>query len=219
MEGEGDFGQGGEGMMGGVPYGRPMAMNMQEDISDGLTLDSLTFRLGPFFMAFPPGMAAEVTLQGIWFSHGKRSWSRIRNASTRCFQRSEAPVPIAEIELARARHHLQRLYHALHLAGLEALSLSSLRLAHGLSTSSTLDGLRRRLVRSGFFHLAAVGGGVLNTEQARQFGGPAARAAGLADDLRSHDAGYRRLGFSPYARTEEESRPVGSKSWTKSNNP
>ena len=197
-KGEGDFGQGGEGMMGGVPYGRPMAMNMQEDISDGLTLDSLTFRLGPFFMAFPPGMAAEGTLQGglvqSWETQLEPYPQRLDAVF---FNARKHPVPIAEIELARARHHLQRLYHALHLAGLEALSLSSLRLAHGLSTSSTLDGLRRRLVRSGFFHLAAVGGGLLNTEQARQFGGPAARAAGLADDLRSHDAGYRRLGFSP----------------------
>ncbi|MGQ7245102.1 hypothetical protein ACUN9V_16760 [Salinicola sp. V024] len=201
-EGEGDFGQGGEGMMGGVPYGRPMAMNMEDDIRDGLTLDSLTFRLGPFFFAFPPGMAAEITLQGDLVETWKTQFAPYPQFLDEVFFNAhERPVPIAEVELARVRHHLQRLFHALHLAGLESVSLRALRLAHGLSTSSTLDGLRRALSRSGFFRLTA-GGGALGPEQARMIGGPAARAAGMADDLRSEDAGYRRLGFSPVCQAE-----------------
>ena len=201
-EGEGDFGQGGEGMMGGVPYGRPMAMNMADDIRDGLTLDSLTFRLGPFFCAFPPGMAAEITLQGDLVQTWQTQLAPYPQPLDEVFfDALERPVPIAEVELARGRHHLQRLFHALHLAGLEGVSLRALRLAHGLSTSSTLDGLRRALSRSGFFRLTA-GGGVLGPEQARMVGGPAARAAGMADDLRSEDAGYRRLGFSPVCQAE-----------------
>ena len=201
-EGEGDFGQGGEGMMGGVPYGRPMAMNMENDIRDGLTLDSLTFRLGPFFFAFPPGMSAEITLQGDLV----QTWQTQlvpypQSLDPVFFTARERPVPIAEIELARARHHLHRLYRGLHLAGLEGASLSALRLAQNLSTTSTLDGLRRYLSRSGFFRLAAIKGGELGPEQARRIGGPAARAAGLDEDLRSGDAGYRRLGFSPVCQT------------------
>lgn len=206
-EGEGDYGQGGEGMMGGVPYGRPMAMNMQDDIRDGLTLDSLTFRLGPFFSAFPPGMMAEITLQGDLV----QTWSTQlapypQSLDPVFFTARERPVPIAELELARARHHLHRLFQALRLAGLENASLDALRLAQNLSTSSTLGGLRRRLVRSGFFRLSSMEGGVLDPEQARQIGGPAARAAGLDDDLRLEDAGYRRLRFSPACQTHGNTR-------------
>ena len=130
-EGKGDFGQGGEGMMGGVPYGRPMAMNMEDDIRDGLTLDSLTFRLGPFFFAFPPGMAAEITLQGDLVQTWKTQLAPYPQPLDEVFfDARERPVPIAEVELARVRHHLHRLFHALHLAGLEGVSLRALRLAH-----------------------------------------------------------------------------------------
>ncbi len=61
--GKGDHGQGGEGMMGGVPYGRPMAMT-GPDVRDGLELDAYTARLGPFTPMLPPGLELEVTLQG-----------------------------------------------------------------------------------------------------------------------------------------------------------
>lgn len=61
--GKGDHGQGGEGMMGGVPYGRPMAMTA-DDIRDGLALDAYTARIGPFAPMLLPGLVLEVTLQG-----------------------------------------------------------------------------------------------------------------------------------------------------------
>lgn len=61
--GEGDHGQGGKGMMGGTPYGRPMAMTGAE-IRDGLQLDRYTARIGPFAPMLPPGMVLEVILQG-----------------------------------------------------------------------------------------------------------------------------------------------------------
>lgn len=61
--GQGEHGQGGEGMMGGVPYGRPMAMTA-EDLRDGLQLDAFRLRLGPFAPMLPPGMELELTLQG-----------------------------------------------------------------------------------------------------------------------------------------------------------
>lgn len=197
-QGLGDDGHGGEGMMGGTPYGRPMAMNMQDDIRDGLTLDSLTFRLGPFYPLLPPGLAAEITLQGDVI----QSWTSLSSAYPRAldaiFQTArEQPVSIAELELARARHHLRQLYLALRLAGLESLGLQALRLARGLTPASRINGLRRRLMRSGFFNLAALDGGVLDAEMARRLGGPAARAAGIDADLRRDDAHYRRLGFSP----------------------
>ncbi|PZX11766.1 hypothetical protein LX81_03843 [Palleronia aestuarii] len=61
--GVGPHGQGGKGMMGGTPYGRPMAMTA-DDPRDGLALDAYTARLGPFVPMLPPGLVLEVTLQG-----------------------------------------------------------------------------------------------------------------------------------------------------------
>lgn len=62
--GRGDHGQGGEGMMGGKPYGRPMPMT-DDDIRDELALDSYTACFGPFLRQFPPpGLMLEITLQG-----------------------------------------------------------------------------------------------------------------------------------------------------------
>ncbi|WMS44421.1 hypothetical protein RDV64_08535 [Acuticoccus sp. MNP-M23] len=62
-KGEGDHGQGGEGMMGGVPYGRPMAMT-DDDVRDGLALDAYRATYGPFLPTMPPGLALDLTLQG-----------------------------------------------------------------------------------------------------------------------------------------------------------
>lgn len=61
--GKGDHGQGGKGMMGGTPYGRPLAMT-GDDIRDGLALDSFTCEFGPFLDVLPPGLRLEITLQG-----------------------------------------------------------------------------------------------------------------------------------------------------------
>src|SRR3546814_14230756 len=61
--GKGDHGQGGEGMMGGKPYGRPMAMT-EDDRRDGLALDAYTATFGPFLPVFPPGLQLSLTLQG-----------------------------------------------------------------------------------------------------------------------------------------------------------
>ena len=60
--GRGGNGQGGDGMMGGAPWGRPMARTA--DDRDGLALDRLTVTFGPFTPGFPPGLSAEVQLQG-----------------------------------------------------------------------------------------------------------------------------------------------------------
>lgn len=61
--GKGKNGQGGDGMMGGNPYGRPMAMT-DDDMRDGLALDAYTASFGPFLPMFPPGLVLDVTLQG-----------------------------------------------------------------------------------------------------------------------------------------------------------
>jgi hypothetical protein len=61
--GVGPHGQGGKGMMGGTPYGRPMAMT-GEDIRDGLQLDRYSAQVGPFAPMLPPGLVLDLTLQG-----------------------------------------------------------------------------------------------------------------------------------------------------------
>jgi hypothetical protein len=62
-QGVGPHGQGGKGMMGGVPYGRPMAMT-HEDGRDGLQLDQTTVQIGPFLQTWPCGLVLELALQG-----------------------------------------------------------------------------------------------------------------------------------------------------------
>ena len=61
--GIGPHGQGGKGMMGGVPYGRPMAMT-GADGRDGLMLDEVSVTIGPYLKAWPPGLVLELVLQG-----------------------------------------------------------------------------------------------------------------------------------------------------------
>ncbi|RBI69168.1 hypothetical protein DQ400_00225 [Vreelandella sulfidaeris] len=199
-EGLGDDGHGGEGMMGGNPYGRPMAMNMQDDLRDGLTLDTLTFRLGPFHPALPPGLQAEISLQGDLV----QSWSVTRPPFASVIDpvflaARQAPVSIAALELTRARHHLHRLYRGLCIAGWPTLAERTLHFAGKLGPDSDIAGLRRSLERSGLWRLAlpAPGRGEVDKAQARELGGPAARAAGIEEDLRCQDANYRRLGFVP----------------------
>ena len=61
--GVGPHGQGGKGMMGGTPYGRPMAMT-NDDLRDGLSLDAYSAPFGPFLPMLPPGLILDLTLQG-----------------------------------------------------------------------------------------------------------------------------------------------------------
>lgn len=208
-QGLGDDGHGGEGMMGGNPYGRPMAMNMQDDLRDGLTLDTLTFRLGPFHPLLPPGMVSEISLQGDLVQSWTIQRAPFSVAIDPIFHAArQAPVPIAALELARVRHHLFQLSGGLYLAGWPSLGIKVLRLAGELNLQSDIGGLRKRLARGGFFRLAqpAPGRGCLDEGQAMQIGGWAARAAGFDMDLRSRDAHYRRLGFMPVCQAGNDTR-------------
>lgn len=196
-EGLGDHGQGGEGMMGGKPYGRPMAMPT-DDLRDGLQLDPLSFSIGPFTAVLPPGLSARLTLHGdviAEFEVASRPYPV--QLSDRFRQALEHPVEIADLEMARAEYHLRQLSHALWINGLESLSLAVLKRVHSLKPGDSISGLYRWLNRTGFFSSTGAGKGVLSPEQAEFIGGPAARAAGLAKDARLDDPGYQQLGFEP----------------------
>lgn len=146
--GVGPNGQGGEGMMGGVPYGRPMAMTA--DDRDGLALDPLSFVLGPFLPFMPPGLQLQVTMQGDVltavevgpnpFDEGDWLGSRITRGQT------DAQLPSVDF----ARDRLRYVARVLGIHGLRALALRAYRLAADLTPQSGAEirGLSRRLRRT-----------------------------------------------------------------------
>lgn len=142
--GLGPHGQGGEGMMGGTPYGRPMAMTGGD--RDGLALDQLRLRLGPFLAPLPPGVVFDVTLQG----------EVIQELSVELPSSSATPPPrfeeLPDDTATNARLGLRWLSHLLHVHGLDALAVRAARCAADVGSGSPAPGfasLRRAIQRSG----------------------------------------------------------------------
>lgn len=128
--GRGKNGQGGDGMMGGTPYGRPMAMT-DGDLRDGLSLDSFTITLGPFLPQLPPGLAIELTLQGDVVQKATMVQPPHKHGSAR----------------ADALRYLARM---LALLELPELGRRCRRVAHREDWSA-MPALRRRIIASGVF--------------------------------------------------------------------
>jgi hypothetical protein len=203
--GVGPYGQGGSGMTGGRPYGRPMAELAPDP--DGLRLDVLPTSVGPFFPRFPAGLVLDVRFSGDLVLDATVGDPNLDDgdlpvrAGLRPFLRAlDEPVSIAELELARARDHLRWLSDALIAGGLTAFGLRALRLA---SSTAPGDGAAvQRLARVlgwtqiGRWSTRGVGR-ISRDELAGLGGGPVARAAGLAEDVRLDDPAYRELGFAP----------------------
>ncbi|MDT8408438.1 MAG: hypothetical protein RQ741_02445 [Wenzhouxiangellaceae bacterium] len=199
-EGLGEHGQGGEGMMGGKPYGRPMAMT-SDDLRDGLELDPLAFSVGPFWPVLAPGLSAHFVLHGdVVAELDITSMPCPVELPAPFGQALQQPVAIADLEMARARYHLRRLGHSMWINGLESASQAVLRRIPTLQPGDSIEPWRRWLRRLGFFVSAGADKGKLSSDQAERLGGPAARAAGLALDARVHDREYRKLGFEPICR-------------------
>jgi len=193
----GPYGHGGKGMTGGVPYGRPMAERGPD--RDGLQLDRLPVTLGPWLPALPAGLALRVTFQGDIIQEASVGAATVTAAIASPFREAlDRPVPIADLELARARHHLRWLAEALRLLGLGAPGLRALRLAEGLTPrdGDAVDAMARAIRRSGAFAWGIGSAGRLEPELTQGLG-PVARAGGRPDDARSEDATYRSLGFTP----------------------
>lgn len=120
--GKGDYGQGGEGMMGGTPYGRPMAMT-DDDLRDGLALDAYTAPFGPFLPMLAPGLKLSATLQGDVIQTAKLL---------------RPPLPQARSADGRV-HALRALAHFLPILGLEAHAVRCLDAARSLSAGKPIE--------------------------------------------------------------------------------
>jgi hypothetical protein len=193
----GPYGQGGKGMTGGVPYGRPMAE--RADDRDGLKLDYLPVRVGPLFSAFPAGLGLDLKLQGdviqeaVLENHAAAS----TRAGSLFHHALRMPVAIRDLELARARSHLRWLSDAVAVAGPASLAERVLRLAQRIAPGDgdAIRALERVLARRGFFSWGGSGIGVLPPRLLTGVSGPIARASGLPIDARSKEPAYQRLGF------------------------
>lgn len=206
--GVGPYGQGGSGMTGGVPYGRPLTERAPD--RDGLELDQLPVRVGPFFAPFPAGLVLDVKLQGDVVQEVALPGNAFARAGEaghgpdRHRAPQDRPPLLADVERARARHHLRWLAHALRVHGLAALARRTLALsaslARGLPAGVAGDAvaLGRLLERTRALAWATADVGATAPHLVAGRGlGPVARAAGLQEDARLDDPAYRAIGFQP----------------------
>lgn len=186
--GRGDHGQGGEGMMGGKPFGRPMAMT-GFDLRDGLQLDRPRLTVGPFFSALPAGLSLELELQGDVIQDIRRCHPPFppdRHLLEAFLGVHSEPATIARLERLRAAFHLHHLAHYLRLCGLSALARRFMRVADGMlggGRPKSLAPLRKAFLRSAAIRATAPGFGQLNDVLLHRIRGPARRAAGDQGDL------------------------------------
>jgi hypothetical protein len=153
--GVGEHGQGGKGMMGGMPYGRPMAMTA-DDLRDGLALDTFTVQIGPFLPTLPAGLVLELTLQGDVIQQARmlRPPFAQDGADAR-----RAPV-------AQRLYWIARLFELLEL---HAWAVRARLLAQrpGDLRPDALAALRRGVQRAGVFLAVPTGLGVLGSSTQR----------------------------------------------------
>lgn len=180
---------------------------------DGLRLDTVPVRIGPFFPRLPTGLVLETTFGGdvvvettvATISFGPILTDLLR-PGLRPFVRALAdPVPVAELELARAREHLRWTADALVAHGLPSLAERALRLVHRLrpGDGGAIVAIARQLGWTQVMRWSTAGVGRLAADRLRGLGaGPVARAAGLVEDLRTNDAVYTRLGFDPIVQSD-----------------
>lgn len=209
--GVGPYGQGGKGMTGGVPYGRPMAERAPD--RDGLELDVLDREIGPFFPGLPPGLVLTVRLQGDVIQ-----WAEVELARTRGDRRSRRssiharalvePVLVRDLELRRAEHHLRWLAGTLRFHGLHSLGRRVLALGLDLPSGAADDlrRLARLLDRSWTLGWSTRDVGILPKEIAFDGGGFVARASGVGLDARAEDPAYTLLGFKTVTQEAGDAR-------------
>lgn len=211
--GIGPYGQGGTGMTGGVPYGRPMAEVAPD--RDGLRLDQLTVRIGPFFARFPTGLVLEVRLQGDVVQQAHVVVAPEGEAAVEVDVRTpfrdalDTPVPVSVLELERARSHLRSIASALVAHQLPSLARRVLRFASHVhpDQSEDVQRLHRLLRRAQVLGWATRGVGPIPADQLEGTAtGPVARASGVDQDERAANPAYLGLGFEPVVRDGGDAR-------------
>ena len=197
--GVGPYGQGGKGMTGGVPYGRPLPE--RADDRDGLKLDHLPVRIGPLFAPFPVGFALDVKLQGdvIQDANVENFADALQHDGSIFHDALTTPVAVRDLELARARSHLHWLSDAVAVSGAASLSERILRLSQRIAPGDVdaVRALELTLRRRGFLGWSTRGVGVIEIDNLAGITGPVARASSLPVDARTEEAAYRRLDFEP----------------------
>jgi len=200
--GVGPYGQGGSGMTGGTPYGRALA-ELGDD-RDGLRLDVLPLRIGPLFAPLGTCVTLEATMAGDVVVEARLADSPFASSDAAgpptVFQRAlRVNVPIAELEIARARDHLRWVASSLAIMGLPALAMRTLSLAaEPVPDASRVTALGGRLRALRIPSLPWAGRGPLASDAVRGLAlGPVSRASGEPDDARTDEPAYRRLGFEP----------------------
>ena len=207
--GRGDYGQGGEGMMGGKPYGRPMAMTMED--RDNMTLDDVATALGPYFPGLPSGLQLNLKVQGDCirtcqdmtntFPHRQLTPTLIRYGEPVLRTLGGEAITVQLLERERLRNHLGWMADFLEFAGLNALA-QRLRRHRNSTDPDLVNGLLNRI--DGFaLRRLTQGIGVITHDQAQRLNlvGPVARASGVATDTRSLDSAYQALKFTPQVET------------------
>lgn len=210
--GVGPYGQGGEGMMGGRPYGRTIAMTGPD--RDGLELDVWIAHLGPYFPCLPPGLELRLELQGdvvtsatvvggyMAAEHDReRPWRRL-GRDGEPFGRAllGEQVTAAELGRARARSHLRWLVCFLRLAGLDAPAREARALVSALEPRR-LAALAARVRRDLLLRSALKGLAPIAPGRGNAIGGPVAGGGDAYARL------LRRLGEIERALAAEE-RPA-----------
>jgi hypothetical protein len=219
--GVGPYRQGGSGMTGGAPYGRPMAERAGD--RDGLELDQLPLRIGPYFDAFPAGLILDIQLQGDVVQDVIVSAEPVSRLLPAFAAAIHDPVPIATVECARAQEHLCWLAHALRIHGLAALGDRALRLAVQIGAAEApvadsareLHAITRDIERSGVLRWSTRGVGVLSRDTVAVVAdglGPIARASGVRDDARVDEPAYRALGFDSIVNAAVSDKHIGDAS-------
>ncbi|MGI8510345.1 MAG: hypothetical protein ACR2MQ_13565 [Gemmatimonadaceae bacterium] len=200
--GVGPYGHGGTGMTGGTPYGRPMAERAVD--RDGLQLDQLPLRIGPYFNAFPAGLVLDIELQGDVVQDVVVSGEPVSPLLPVFAGAINDPISVAVLECARAEDHLRWLAHALRVHGLAALSSRALQLSMQIGAGDSaikgsraeLKAITRDVERSGALWWSTRGVGLLSRDAVADQGlGPIARASGVIDDARIDEPAYQALGF------------------------
>lgn len=150
--GVGPNGQGGKGMMGGVPYGRPMAMT-DEDGRDGLQLDQTAVTIGPYLQTWPCGLVLELALQGDVVQHAQ------------VVRTPYGPTNGTVEDVSSRLRSAARMLILLQLDGL-AERCRRAAAAHECARAFDMEALRAAVRRSGAFAALQVGLGACRLEGA-----------------------------------------------------